>query len=164
MTSWCYDSMNKKYIVSLQDSEKEMLNELISKRISTSPIVLNAQILLASDVNGLGLTDEEISKRYQRKKTTIQRIREKFVLHGIDMALKGLPRGPQKKRLKIDGEVEAHLVKLACSESPAGYNDWSLRLLADKAVELKYVPSISHESVRQVLKKMKQNHGNTKCG
>ena len=156
--------MNKKYRVTLEKAEQSMLNELISKRVSTSSIVLNAQILLASDENGLGLTDEEISKRYHRKKVTIQRIREKFVVHGIDIALKGLPRGPQKKRLKIDGDVEAHLVKLACSESPSGYNEWSLRLLADKAVELEYVPSISHESVRQVLKKMKPNHGNTKCG
>ena len=88
--------MNKKYRVTLEKAEQSMLNELISKRVSTSSIVLNAQILLASDENGLGLTDEEISKRYQRKKVTIQRIREKFVVHGIDIALKGLPRGPQK--------------------------------------------------------------------
>lgn len=156
--------MNKKYIVTLTNAEQKELQEIIKKYKSTSSVVLNAQIILASDVNGLGLTDEEIILRYQRKKITVERIRKKFVLHGMKIALHGLPRGPQKKRLKIDGDVEAHLIKLACSESPSGYNGWSLRLLADKAVELEYVSSISHESVRQVLKKTKPNHGNTKCG
>ena len=82
----------------------------------------------------------------------------------MSIALNGLKRGPQKSRLKIDGDVEAHIVQIACSEVPDGYNKWTLRLLADKAVELEVVPSISHESVRQVLKKTKLNHGNMKCG
>ena len=85
-------------------------------------------------------------------------------MHGLSVALKGLKRGPQKSRIKIDGDVEAHIVQLACSEVPDGYNKWTLRLLADKAVELEIIPEISHESVRQVLKKTKLNLGNTKCG
>ena len=87
-----------------------------------------------------------------------------MLTHGLQIALNGLPRGPQRKRIKIDGDVEAHIVKLACSEEPKGYNKWTLRLLADKAVELEIIDSISHESVRQVLKKTKRNLGETKCG
>jgi len=147
--------VNKKYIVSLNDSETSMLTGLVKKRSPKSSVVVNAQILLAANTNGLNLNDEQICKLYHKSKLTVQRIREKFVMHGMQIALNGFPRGPQNKRLKIDGDVEAHIIKLACSESPDGYNEWSLRLLADKAVELKYVSSISHESVRQILKKTK---------
>lgn len=145
--------MNKKYIVTLTASEIEMLKELISKRSSKSSVVLNAQILLAADANNENLTDKVIAQRYHVKPLRVQRIRQKFVLYGLQIALNGLKRGPQKSRLKIDGDVEAHIVQLACSEVPDGYNKWTLRLLADKAVELEYITSISHESVRQVLKK-----------
>jgi transposase len=156
--------MNKKYIVSLTPSEREMLKETISRRIAKSSIALNAQILLAADTEESNLADAVISERYHVSEATVQRIREKFVLHGIERALKGLPRGPRSRSIKIDGEVEAHLAQLACSAVPDGYNKWTLRLLADKAVELKYVQSISHEGVRQVLKKTKLNLGNMKCG
>lgn len=156
--------MNKKYIVSLTPSEREMLKETISRRIAKSPVVLNAQILLASDTEESNLPDELISERYHVSQATVQRIREKFVLNGIETALKGLPRGPRSRSIKIDGEVEAHIAQLACSAVPEGYNKWTLRLLADKAVELKYVQSISHEGVRQVLKKTNLNLGNMKCG
>jgi len=156
--------MNKKYIVTLTDSEIESLKELITTRSSKSSIVLNAQILLAANANEENLTDTVIAQRYHVKPLRVQRVRQKFVLHGLSIALNGLKRGPQKSRLKIDGDVEAHLVQLACSEVPDGYNKWTLRLLADKAVELEIISEISHESVRQVLKKMKLNLGDMKCG
>jgi transposase len=156
--------MNKKYIVSLTPSEREMLKETISRRIAKSSIALNAQILLATDTEESNLADAVISERYHVSEATVQRIREKFVLHGIETALKGLPRGPRSRSIKIDGEVEAHIAQLACSAVPDGYNKWTLRLLADKAVELMYVQSISHEGVRQVLKKTNLNLGNMKCG
>jgi len=156
--------MNKKYIVTLSKEERLELKDLISSRSPKSSVVINAQILLAADKNTENLKDLEIVERYHISPKTVQRIREKFVLHGLQIALNGLPRGPQRKRIKIDGDVEAHIVKLACSEEPEGYNKWTLRLLADKAVELEIVPSISHESVRQVLKKTKRNLGETKCG
>jgi len=144
--------------------ERAELRSLISSRSPKSSVVINAQILLASDEGSANLKDAEIVTRYHVSPKTVQRIREKFVVHGLKIALKGLPRGPQRKRIKIDGDVEAHLVQLACSEEPEGYNKWTLRLLADKAVELEIVPSISHESVRQVLKKTKLNLGEMKCG
>jgi len=156
--------MNKKYIVNLSERERSELRGLISSRSSKSSVVINAQILLASDEGTANLKDADIVNRYHVSPKTVQRIREKFVLHGLQIALKGLPRGPQRKRIKIDGDVEAHLVQLACSEEPEGYNKWTFRLLADKAVELKIVSSISHESVRQVLKKTKLNLGEIKCG
>jgi len=156
--------MNKKYIVTLTESEIEFLKELISTRSSKSSVVLNAQILLAANANEKELTDDVIAQRYHVKPLRVQRTRQKFVLHGLSIALNGLKRGPQKSRLKIDGDVEAHIVQIACSEVPDGYNKWTLRLLADKAVELKIIDEISHESVRQVLKKTKQSLGNMKCG
>ena len=156
--------MNKKYRVKLSRTERLDLKQIISSRSQKSSVVVNAQILLAADEGAENLKDTDIVQRYHVSPKTVQRIREKFVLHGIQIALNGLPRGPQRKRIKIDGDVEAHIVKIACSEAPKGYNKWTLRLLADKAVELEIIPSISHESVRQILKKMKLNLGETKCG
>lgn len=156
--------MNKKYIVTLTETEIEDLKKLISTRSSKSNAVLNAQILLAANANTENLADTVIAQRYHVKSFRVQRIRQRFVLHGLSTALNGLKRGPQKSRLKIDGDVEAHIIQLACSAVPDGYNKWSLRLLSDKAVELKIISEISHESVRQVLKKTKRNRGNTKCG
>ena len=156
--------MNKKYRVKLSKTERLDLKQIISSRSQKSSVVVNAQILLAADEGAENLKDTDIVQRYHVSPKTVQRIREKFVLHGIQIALNGLPRGPQRKRIKIDGDVEAHIVKIACSEAPKGYNKWTLRLLADKAVELEIIPSISHESVRQILKKMKLNLGETKCG
>jgi len=147
--------MHKKHIVTLTDDERSMLKKTVSNRSPNSSVALNAQILLAADTNGPSLTDEVISATYHSSAITVRRIRQKFVLQGLDIALKGLPRGPQKRRIKIDGDVEAHLFQLACSEAPEGYAGWTLRLLADKAVELNYVESISHEAVRLVLKKTK---------
>ncbi len=153
--------MNKKYLVSLSPEEQSELKSLIQARKIKASAVLNAQILLSCDKNGVDSTDEVVAKTYHVSPVTVQRVREKFVLHGLQIALRGLPRGPKNKAVKIDGEVEAHLVQLACSEAPEGHNRWTLRLLADKIVELQHVESISHEGVRQVLKKTKLSLGNT---
>lgn len=153
--------MNKKYLVSLSPEEQSELKSLIQARKIKASAVLNAQILLSCDKNGADSTDEVVAKTYHVSPVTVQRVREKFVLHGLQIALRGLPRGPKNKAVKIDGEVEAHLVQLACSEAPEGHNRWTLRLLADKIVELQHVESISHEGVRQVLKKTKLSLGNT---
>ena len=142
--------MNKKYIITLTETEIELLKAIISTRSSKSGVVLNAQILLAANADKENLTDEVIVQRYHVKPLQVHRIRKKLVLHGLSTALYGLKRGPQTSRLKIDGDVEAHIVQLACSEKPDGYNKWTLRLLADKVVELGVVPEIPHEPVRQV--------------
>jgi hypothetical protein len=157
--------MNSKYIVTLTEEERLLLKALITKRSAKSPVVLNAQLLLACDkTQDHSQSDEQIATTYYVSEITVRRIRQKFVLHGIDIALRGFPRGPHTRKIKIDGEVEAHLLQLACSPIPEGYNKWSLRLLADKAVEFNYVGSISHEGVRQTLKKTKSSPGSVKCG
>lgn len=99
--------MNKKYIVTLTESEIAYLKSLIATRSSKSSVVLNAQILLAANANRENLTDTVIAQRYHVKPLRVQRTRQKFVLHGMSIALNGLKRGPQKSRLKIDGDVEA---------------------------------------------------------
>lgn len=157
-------TMNKKYIVTLTAIERDSLKEMISRRSPKSSVVINAQILLAADTLESNLPDAAISERYHVSPVTVQRIREKFVLHGVETALNGLPRGPRSRTIKIDGDVEAHLAQLSCSEAPEGYEKWTLRLLADKLVELKHVESISPEGVRLALKKTKSSPGGMRCG
>lgn len=98
------------------------------------------------------MTDEAISQAYSVSIRTVERLRERCVLEGFEIALNGKGADAPKYR-KIDGDVEAHLIALTRSQAPDGYKDWSLRLLANKMVELEYIDSISHESVRQLLKK-----------
>lgn len=111
-----------------------------------------AYVLLAADTSeGMSLTDRELHNNYSVSVSSIERLRERFVREGFDVALYGRPVH-RFKAIKIDGDAEAHLIALACSEAPDGYDRWSLRLLADTMVELDYIDSISHESVRQKLK------------
>lgn len=146
--------MGKKiYHVDLEDSERTRLISIISKHLSTSVSVKRSQILLACDRNGdKKWTDSEISAYYHVSTRTIERLRERFVLEGLEVCLSGKPRLNLDKII-FDGQTEAHLVALRCSELEAGSSGWSLRLLADKMVSLSYVETISHETVRQILKK-----------
>ncbi len=145
--------MAKKYIVTLTQKEREELSSIIKKGKNAAKI-RRSHILLGADASAEGkqMTDEAISKAYSVSIRTIERLRERFVQEGFEIALKGKPADDPKPR-KIDGEVEAHLIALTRSQAPDGYKQWTLRLLADKMVELEYIDSISHESVRQVLKK-----------
>ena len=145
--------MAKKYIVTLTQKEREELSSIIKKGKNAAKI-RRSHILLGADASAEGkqMTDEAISKAYSVSIRTIERLRERFVQEGFEIALKGKPADDPKPR-KIDGEVEAHLIALTRSKAPDGYKQWTLRLLADKMVELEYIDSISHESVRQVLKK-----------
>lgn len=160
--------MPKKYRVALSDPEREQLHRLVRKRTAKAEPVKRALILLAADENNpdpahQAATDEQIQQRYPVSIRTIERLRQRLVEDGLGIALFGKKREPTKERL-FDGEVEAHLVALRCSEPPAGYARWSLRLLADQMVELGYVESISHESVRQVLKKTNSSPGVSRVG
>lgn len=146
----------KRYIVNLTPEEQEKLREIIAKRSSKSEIVKRAFVLLSLDENRVGgrLSDEEIRQTYQVGGRMIERLRQRFVTESFEFALNG------KKQIKFkektfDGRVEAKLIALRCSETPAGYQKWSLRLLAETLAESGAVESISHESVRQILKKMK---------
>lgn len=143
----------KKYHVDLTEIEQSKLESIVAKRKSTSELVKRSKILLAADRNGSQQWgDEQISKQYEVSTRTIERIRKRYVEDGLEFTLKGKPRLNLDK-IKFDGEIEAHLIALRCSEPEEGNSKWTLQLLAEKMVALNYVESISHESVRQILKK-----------
>jgi hypothetical protein len=110
-----------------------------------------------------GSTHEEMARVLHISMRKIDRVKKRFVEDGIDAAL-DRKKGNRVYSRKSDGDFEAHLIALSCSEPPEGFARWSLRLLADKVVELDYIESISHETIRQVLKKTKSSPGNTKDG
>ena len=149
--------MNR-YTVTLTEDEREALCELASKGKHNSQQILNALILLNCDKSEWNIshsTNEEISRVLNISMRKIDRVKRRFVEEGLEVAL----NGEQSDRIyakKVDGDVEAHLVALSCSGPPEGFARWSLRLLADKAVELGYVEDISHETVRRTLKKQNQ--------
>lgn len=149
-----------RYKVTLTKEEHEHLKSLLDKGKHSSQQYRNACILINSDEGPYGdkLSNEHIAKVLHINTKTVERVRQRFVEEGFDECIKRKPY-PKKIPSKADGDFEAHLVALSCSEAPEGYARWSLRLLADKMVELKYTDSISHETVRQVLKKTKLNRG-----
>jgi len=157
--------MAKKYCVTLTDDEREHLEDLIERRSNNARPVKRAFMLLKTDQSqgAPAWTDERIAESYNVSVRTVERLRQRFVEDGFDVALYGKKREPTKEKL-FDGQVEAHLVALRCSEPPEGLARWSLRLLADKMVELDYVESISHESVRQLLKKTNSSPGASSPG
>ena len=143
----------KIYHVDLTEEEQERLNSIISRRKSNSQIARRCKILLSADRNGeRHWNDAQISRQYEVSTRTVERLRERFVEQGLSVALNGKPRLNLDKK-KFDGEVEARLVALRCSEPPLGSSRWTLELLAGQMVALDYVESISNESVRQLLKK-----------
>lgn len=156
----------KKYIVTLAKEEREALEALTSKGKHKSQKILNALILLGCDEGEYQMkrsTNEEIACVLNISMRKIDRVKKRFVEEGIEVALNGRKRSRVYAK-KADGDFEAHLVALSCSEPPEGFARWSLRLLADKVVELGYIDSISHEAVRRILKKTKSSLGNKKDG
>lgn len=150
---------SKIYHVDLSGEERMKLESIVTKRKSTSQIFKRSKILLAADRNGLKKWhDIQIARQYEVSTRTIERLRQRYVLDGLEVALKGKPRLNLDKK-KFDGSVESKLVALRCSQPEEGRSGWTLRLLADKMVVLDYVESISHESVRQILKKTKLSLG-----
>ena len=150
----------KKYHVTLTKKEEQELKEITKKGKRNARMIRVAYVLLNTNENThvRPKKDKEIANILGLTVRSIENIRKKFVLDGYEIALNGRPSS-QLYEKKVDGDVEAHLIALSCSKSPNGRACWSLRLLAEKAVELKYVSSISHETVRRVLKKTNQNHG-----
>ena len=141
--------------MTLTKDEREALCELTSKGKHNSQQILNALILLnceKSEWNINHSTNEEISRVLNISMKKIDRVKKRFVEEGLEVALNGKESERVYSR-KVDGDLEAHLVALSCSEPPEGFARWSLRLLADKVVELGYVEDISHETVRCTLKK-----------
>ena len=145
----------KKYIVDLTNSEKEELEQLTNKGKIAAYKMNHARILLLADINqqGGGWTDIQISEALNIGQATIERVRKRFVEEGMESAI---GRREQKNRRSkiIDGEKEAYLIAIACSETPTGQAKWTLQMLSDKMVELQYVEKVSRETIRKTLKKM----------
>ena len=146
-------SMGKRYIVTLSDSEKTELRELVAKGKTQGYKIKHAQILLALDEKESmqNWTREEICKAYKVNPSTVSQIAERFVKEGIESALGR--REQLNRRRKIDGVVEAHIIALACSDAPTGRERWTLQLIADELVRLGVVESISDTAVCNTLKK-----------
>jgi transposase len=149
--------MKKEYVVELTKEEREYLHKLISSGSASARKLNRARILLKADVLGnhaeaQALNDRQIARMLETSIATVQRARERFYEGGLQTALERSKPDRVYKR-SLEGRAEAHLIALACSEPPRGRNRWSLRLLADKAVELGIVEKVSHETVRKTLKK-----------
>jgi transposase len=143
-----------RYTIKLTKNEVEELMDIINKGLHTSQTFRTAYILLNCDEGKYSqkVTNEQISKVLKVGMRTIDRIKKKFIEEGLDATLERRPTNRVYER-KLDGDLEAKLITLCCSDPPEGFSRWSLRLLADKLVELKYVDSISYVTVRKVLKK-----------
>lgn len=145
----------EKYIVELTSAEQKELAQLVSKGKVAARKITHARILLQANEsqNGPAWTDEQISEAFGVHTNTIHGIRRRFVEHGLQAALERKKQDHPSRKRVVDGDVEAHLIALRCGDPPEGRNQWTLRLLADKLVELEIVPSICHETVRKTLKK-----------
>ena len=151
----------KKYIVRLSSKERKALRKMITSGRHPARMYTRARILLKADQgdSDLAWSDERISEALDVTVQTIERIRKQFVEEGFDAVLSRREYTQKVSRKKIDGDVEAHLIALSCSEPPDGRVRWTLRLLADSIVELGYVDSISYEAVRRTLKKTRSSLG-----
>ena len=145
--------MNKKYIVRLTEQEREQLDALIRNGKAATYKIKHANILPKADADGAVWRDEAIATAFSVHTRTVAGIRERFVEQGREAALNRKKQERPSQQPIFDGDAEAHLIALSCSEPPPGHARWTLRLLADKAVELAIVASTSHETVRRTLKK-----------
>ena len=156
----------KRYPVLLDQEQRDTLITLTTSGTASARKLTHARILLKADAGEFGpaYPDKAIKEALDVSLPTIQRVRKTFALEGLEAAL--IPRKPShgSRPKKFDGEKEAHLIALACSDPPEGYACWTLRLLAEKMVELNHFSSISHESIRQVLKKTNSVPGASSSG
>ena len=151
----------KKYVVRLGEDERRRLTKLATTGKGPARIFTRARILLEADESDAGPAwpDEMIRVALDVTVQTVERVRKQLVEEGLETVLERRPYIQKRLRKKIDGTVEAHLIALSCSDPPPGRARWTLRLLADKIVELGYVGSISHEAIRKTLKKTNLSHG-----
>jgi transposase len=152
--------MPKKYVVELSAEERGQLEELVNKGRSLARRIEHARSLLKADqgVQGPGWSDARIAQAYDVSVLTVGRIRQRLVEHGLQDAL-ARRQHEQAMRRKLDGAAEAKLIALACGAPPQGRGRWTIRLLADKLVELEIVNSVGRETLRKTLKKMSLSPG-----
>ena len=152
--------MEKRYVVTLSDEERRSLRTLVSSGEGAARKLTHARILLKADASrgGPGWTDAAISEGVDVGRATVERVRKRFVEQGLEASLVPAKSSRVYER-KLDGDGEAHLVALACGETPEGRNRWTLELLADRMVALGEVDSLSYQTVRRVLKKTRSSLG-----
>ena len=149
-----YHMPSVKYIIELSDTDRKTLQETVSKGKSPAKAILRVNILLASDRNiKKHMTVAEIAENYHTTPTTVQNVRTFYANNGLEATVSRKKRETPPVPAKVTGDVEAHIIALACSDPPEGYSKWTLRLLADKCVELNYAESLSHMTVSRILKK-----------
>lgn len=152
--------MNQKYVVQLTDEQQEFLAKLISSGTAPTRTITRARILLKSDSSpgAPHWSYTQIEKALDVSPVTITSVRRAFACEGLDAAL--YRKKPEREYQRtLDGEAEAHLIALVCGETPEGQERWSLRLLQQKMIELAYVETVSHETIRTTLKKTNSSPG-----
>ena len=155
----------KKYHIRLSTKERAELEGIVGKGKASAQRQSHAPILLLADTHGPegGWSDAEIARAVHTSIPTIERVRRVCVEHGLERALERKDPDRDYER-KLDGKAEAKLIALSCGQPPAGFARWTLRLLAEQLVELEVVEEISHETVRQTLKKMNSSRGKKSSG
>ncbi len=151
----------KKYCVKLSKEQRQQLEQEVQTGRGPARQLLHARIVLKADEGeqGPGWSDEQISEAIEVSVPTIERVRRRFVEQGLEDASTRRPQPERPTKRKIDGEQEAHLIALCCRQAPNGYERWSMRLLADKMVQLGYVEQVSYKTVWETLKKTNSNRG-----
>jgi transposase len=147
--------MNKKYIVRLEETERAELLKMVSAGKAAARKLIHARVLLRADAGpgGPAWTDAQIAEALDLHANTVVGIRERFVEQGLEAALNRKKRATPPRPRRLDGRQEARLIALACGQPPEGRAGWTLRLLADRMVELNIVEGLSYETVRRTLKK-----------
>jgi len=144
--------MQKKYVVRLTESERDLLNSLVKKPRVSAQKVLRARVLLKTDADGPHWTDAAVANAFDCRTKTIENIRERFVTEGFEITLNGQPKHRARGKI-LDGHQEARIIALRLGPPPPGFANWTLRLLAEQAVTLDMVETVSHETLRRTLKK-----------
>jgi hypothetical protein len=146
----------KKYNIGLTETERKQLKELVTKGKTEAYKIKHANILLAADTNGPAWSDKDIAKAFSVSTNTVASVRQRFISGGMERSLGHKKQDSPSHQPIFDGEGEARLIALSCSKAPEGYNHWTLRLLAEKVVQLEIVDRVSYETVRRTLKKRTQ--------
>ena len=145
--------MQKKYIVRLTDEERQTRQEVVKKLKGSSQKLRRAQILLKADADGPAWTDKQIAQAFDCRTKTAENIRQRLVTDSLETTLSGKQRETPARTRVFDGEQEAKVIALRLGPPPKRFANWTLRLLAEKVVELEIVPAVSHETLRRALKK-----------
>jgi transposase len=155
--------MNKKYVVRLTADERTHLEEIISKGKAAAYRIRHANVLLKVDVDGPGWSDEEVAEAFGCHGNTARNVRQRLVEQGLDAALERKKQEKPSRERVFDGEREARLIAVSCSEPPEGCAKWTMQLLADRVVELEIVGATSASTVRRTLKKLQCGFARFPC-